>query len=180
MYQFAMYEGFSERILENGVADTARYAKKMGFSAVEFLANMFSKENTPFHDMESAKEAGKVLESYHLPTACYSVYCDLWSDPKIESLMLKQVEIAAALKSPYFHHTLLPWLVLPENAPEYERAVAEVVERAGKIADYAKDFGITCIYEDQGLYVNGIDGFRLFWKQMKERSDNVGICGDLG
>ena len=90
------------------------------------------------------------------------------------------VEVAAELGSPYFHHTLLPGDVRQGSPSSYKEGVRAAVEAAAQIADYAADFGIICIYEDQGQYVNGVEGFRGFWTEMKKRCKNVGICGDFG
>ena len=54
------------------------------------------------------------------------------------------------------------------------------MEAAAEVADYAKPLGVKCIYEDQGLFANGVDGFGAFYKQMKQRCSNVGVCGDMG
>ena len=41
------------------------------------------------------------------------------------------------------------------------------MEAAAEVADYAKPLGVKCIYEDQGLFANGVDGFGAFYRQMK-------------
>lgn len=69
---------------------------------------------------------------------------------------------------------------MSKKAEENEERIHSIVEAAGRIADFADQAGIICIYEDQGNYVNGVTGFGRFWEQMKQRSRNVGICGDLG
>lgn len=173
--QFAMYSRFSGYVNQHGIEAAARYAKDLGFSGVEFFADAFGVDSDPVSTVEEAKHAKEVLDQYNLSVECYSVYAFLLDRPEQEEFLMKHVELAAALGSPYFHHTLLPGRI-----PSYEDAVDKVVEAAGRIADYAKTLGITCIYEDQGFYVNGIDGFKVFWDKMKKRSDNVGICGDLG
>lgn len=178
--KFAMYTGFSSKVQEEGIECAAEYAVQLGFSAVEFFADCVCEADPGILSMESAKHAREVLERHHLQTACYSVYADLWKNPEGEKRVMEQVQVAAALGAPYLHHTLLPWLTLSEEAPGYEEAMEGIVEIAGRIADYADTFGITCIYEDQGYYVNGVNGFQGFWDRMKKRCKNVGICGDLG
>ena len=49
-----------------------------------------------------------------------------------------------------------------------------------RIADYAAKFGLTVIYEDQGIYFNGIENFGKFFRAMKSRCANVGVCADFG
>lgn len=186
--KFAIYAGFSSYILEKGLEKAAGYAKELGFMAVEMLAD---KKDNPVPDVETAKHAKAVFDKYGLKVACHSVYVNLWdseskhpSGYKIseaeELFLMKQVEVAAVLGSPYVHHTLLPWLTLPSDAPEYEEAIEIAVEAAVRVADYAATLGITCIYEDQGYFVNGVEGFDGFYGKVKARCKNVGICGDLG
>ena len=178
--KFTMYSGFSERVLQYGIENAAEYASQLGFSSTEVFVDGFDEESNPFLSVAVAKQAKDVLEQYNLPVACYSVCADLWKNPNGEKFLMKQVEIAAALGSPYFHHTLLPWIPLAEDAPGYREGIEEIVEATVRIADYANTFGITCIYEDQGYYVNGVEGFKGFWDEMKRRCRNVGICADLG
>lgn len=180
MTEFAMYSGFSEKICAEGVEEAAKYARKMGFSAVEFLADFFFGQLNAVPDVEAALEARKVLDKYKLPVACYSVAVNLWNNAEAEKLLMEQIDVAHTLGAPYLHHTLLPWLVLDQDSPSFEDAVRDVVERAVRVADYAKTKGMMCIYEDQGYYVNGVRGFRVFFEEMKKRCDNVGVCGDLG
>lgn len=178
--KFTMYTGFSKKVLEYGIEYAAEYALQMGFSSVEFLANSCREDNNAIIDVTTARHAKEVLDQYNLSVACYSVFSDLWKNSGEEKVLMKQVEIATALGSPYFHHTLIPWLTVPKSAPSYWEAIEKVVDSAARIADYGNTFGITCIYEDQGCYVNGVSGFQGFWNQMQMRCKNIGICGDLG
>ena len=175
-----MYSKFSERVLQYGIENTAEYAAQLRFSSVEYFVDAFCEESNPILSVEKAKEVKEVLDRFNLPVVCCSVYADLWNNPEGEKFLMKQVEIAATLGSPYFHHTLLSWIELPEDAPDYEEGIKDAVEAAVRIAKYADTFGITCIYEDQGYYVNGVEGFKGFWNEMKKRCRNVGICGDMG
>lgn len=178
--KFTMYHNFSTYVIEHGIEKAAEIAKSLGFSGVEIFSDDVTDAENAIKNVEEAIHAKRVLEEYGLVVNCYSVYAGIYRNPSgVESLM-KQLDIAAALGSPYFHHTLLPWLELWDGAPEYKGAVQEVVEVAAQIADYADTLGVTCIYEDQGYYVNGVEGFRGFWNQMKKRCNNIGICGDLG
>lgn len=180
MMKFTMYANFTEMVAEKGIEYAAQYAVEKGFSSVEFLVNAHKPESYPIADLESAKYAGQVLEQAGLTVACYSVCVDLLNNREIETEMKKHVELAAQLGSPYLHHLLIPDIELSEDPRENEARIDYIVEAAGRIADYAALFGVVCIYEDQGNYVNGVQGFGNFWEKMKQRSKNVGICGDLG
>jgi sugar phosphate isomerase/epimerase len=47
------------------------------------------------------------------------------------------------------------------------------------VANYCEQLGLICLYEPQGMYVNG-EGLAVFYREMKQRCQNVGICGDVG
>ena len=178
--KFAMYNGFIENVRDVGIERAAEKALQLGFSSVEVFADLVSGNRNPIDDLTTAANVRKTLDQYGLTVSCYSVYADLWRNPTGESELKRHVRMAAVLGSPYIHHTLLPWLVPPETMPTSEVVIQDVAEAAVRIADYAATMGITCIYEIQGYYVNGVKGFRLFWDKVKSQCDNVGICGDLG
>ena len=55
-----------------------------------------------------------------------------------------------------------------------------LLERACAVAAYANSLGLTVLYEPQGFYVNGLDGFTRFFEEMKQRGYRIGVCGDVG
>ena len=175
-----MYSGFSEMVGKVGIEKAAEYALGLGFTSVEIFSNSVDGIANTIPDVNSAKKAREVLERYGLPVVCYSVYANAWKDEGSIQNMMEMVEIASALGSPYFHHTTLPWIEMPEEAPAFDEAINAAVEAAERIANHAQKFGVTCIYEDQGYYVNGVEGFGAFYRQMKKRCKNVGVCGDFG
>lgn len=182
--EYTMYNRFNAMLAEKGAEETAEYACRMGFSSVEVLESTAPGRPKEIPDRHAAAEVRRILEAHGLRAACYSVGTCIWQpqpgeNPAEESLK-KQAEIAAELGSPFLHHTLIPWLRLPENAPERLSATEQVTETAARIARYAAPLGVTCIYEDQGLYCNGVEGFGLFFREMKNRCSNVGVCGDVG
>ena len=177
---FTMYTGFSQMLHEKGGEKTAEYAAGMGFSSVEMFADARYVEDNPIPDTAKAKIVRDVLAQRGLSVACYSVFANVWEQKEHIDAMLRMVDIASELGAPFFHHTMLPWTTLRTVAPEYHEAIKVAVEAAACVADYADRLGITCIYEDQGCYINGVEGFRGFWSEMKKRCKNVGICGDLG
>lgn len=172
---FAMYTGFSDRIRECGIEKAADYAKSLGYTSVELYEEILPGSKYSIPNVASARAVKAVLEEKELSVACYSVYVDIWQNEGAIDVLMNLIEIASELGSPFFHHTLLPGIV-----PSYEEGIRAAVDASARIADYAATFGITCIYEDQGQYVNGVEGFQGFWSEMKKRCGNVGICGDLG
>ena len=174
---FTMYARFNTMVNQQGLEAAADYAAKMGFSSVEFLESLTP---TAVPDTKAAAEAKKILSDRGLTAACYSVGINLWQSPEAEKALMRHAEIAAALGCPYLHHTLLTWLVKNPELPAFEPAVEYVTDAAARIARHAAPLGVTCIYEDQGLYANGVDGFGVFWKEIRNRCSNTGICGDIG
>ena len=82
---------------------------------------------------------------------------------------------------PFLHHTLTIGYVPPEgHAVTVQDLLPALLERAGQVAAYANSIGLTVLYEPQGFYVNGLDGFPAFYDAMKARGYDVGVCGDTG
>lgn len=177
---YTFYSGFSGMLSDQGAEKTADYAKELGFSSVELYEDAGPESPKLVRDLRQAEKVRAVLTSRGLSVACYSVgACVYQNDDAVESL-LRNVEIAAALGSPCLHHTMLPWLTMPANAPGVEAGLAIAAEAAVRVARHAESLGLTCIYEDQGLFVNGVRNFSLFYQMVKNRCPNVGICGDFG
>ena len=179
---YAMYSGFSDRVLRDGWEKTADAAVDYGFSAVEIFDSAEPEKGRGFRikDVEEAKAAKAILDSRGLPAVCYSVFANVYKSPETVEMLKKHAELAAAIGSPYLHHTLLPWYIPGDDLPEFSEAVEIALDAAEEIARHAEKFGVTCIYEDQGFYANGIEGYRTFYTELKRRCKNVGVCGDMG
>ncbi len=174
--RFTMYDGFTELTRSRGIEQAAVYAVEHGFSAVEFLGTL----TPPVANVAEAREARRVLEAYGLSVSCYSVGTTLFEAPAEEERLLHHAELAAALGSPYLHHTLYCSLTRSPDAPDYEAVFADVTPRALRIVRYAEALGLTCLYEEQGFYFNGIHRFGRFFRGMQAQARNVGVCADLG
>ena len=177
---YAMYAHFSEALKELGPEKAADLACGMGFSSVEMFESAMDATPGLIKDVEEAKQIRKIFEERGLHFSCYSLYANLYHKPEVEASLCRHAEIAAALGSPYLHHTSLPWITMNADSPQADEAIETAVEAASKVARYAAPLGITCIYEDQGMYLNGLKGFGTFYQEMKNRCSNVGICGDAG
>lgn len=165
---------------EKGLEATAAWARENGFSAVEFLQLPIEGWHKGVENPTQAKTTKRILGQYGLSTACYSVGVNLHADPNALSLLKSQAELAAELGSPFLHHTLIDSLVLSENAPSFQEVFPEILDKASEVARYCQTLGLTCLYEEQGLYFNGIKNFGLFYNEIKKRCPNVGVCGDFG
>lgn len=177
--RFTYYIGFAETVLQKGIRAAAEYAAKMGFDSVEMLE--MARPDTPavFRTTDEAAKAREILAEYGLTTACYSVGAALYRSPEAEASLIRHAEIAAALGSPYLHHTLIgsPAAV---GSPTFDEALPVLTEAAGRVACRANELGLTCLYEDQGPYINGIEGFGAFYREMKHSGAKVAVCGDIG
>lgn len=178
MKKMSWFSGFNEELMKNGADAAADFALKMGFSGVEFF-DVARKGEELIPGVKFAGEVGRAMRDRGLEIPCYSCYGNLWKDDA-EDLLKQRIDCAAATGTRQFHHTLLPYLTNVENAPSFEKAMEIVADRAARVADYAKTMGITCLYEDQGVYFNGVYGFGEIWKQLRSRCTNVGICADFG
>ena len=183
-----MYTGFSSYVKREGIEYAAKIATEHGFSSVEFfdMAGNGDKPST-FHSVADALTAKQVLDRYGLSVACYSVGAtlvtpdrEMQKNDRVISDLKRYADMAAALGSPFLHHTLILDLVLSEDAPAFDDVLIPVVEAACEVANYCQGLGLTCLYEGQGMYFNGVDGFGRFYSEMKKRFPNVGVCGDVG
>ena len=122
-----MYSGFAELIRQFGIEKAAQTAADLGFTSVELfqITNKDSRINA-FDTADEAHQAKSILKKHGLTVACYSVAAnivDILGSPsinynEIESLK-RHAKIAAAIGSPFFHHTIITNLSLPNDAPEF-------------------------------------------------------------
>ena len=178
--QFTMYSRFNPILAKLGAQATADYAANLGFSSVEVLEVTSTGHPSVIPDRETAKTVRQALAERGLTVACYSVGTCIYRSPEAEESLKYQAEIAAELGSPFLHHTLLPWLKKTADLPSFDEALEITADAAARVAKHAAPLGITCLYEDQGLYANGVTGFGTFYREIKNRAQNVGVCGDVG
>lgn len=177
MIGLASYTAFRDDIRAHGL----EYAAQQGFDSVEFLEVLGS--DRPIRPLlGTPEEIRRILGDHHLSVACFSVAADLLNGDTetVERQLREQIDLAAAIGSPFVHHTLVPALERGEDAPSYDEVSERIFPAAERIAAYCNARGMTCLYEPQGMYFNGIDGLRPLLTRMKERGHRVGICGDLG
>lgn len=176
---FTSYTGFAADLFAHGAEAAVAHAAALGFSSVE-LFDAYTAA-VPLPRRIPAAELRRALDAHGLTVACYSIYTHL---EKVEEEVLyrdfaEHAAYAAALGSPYLHHTLRPG-ERSEGDPSYEELMPRILERAATIADIAAKEGVICLYEPQGFYFNGLEGLGRFFREMAARCPNVGICGDMG
>ena len=178
---FTNYVLFQHDLATHGIEYAAEHTLALGMNAVEFLAGVPGNIPT-FKDLKEAERTAEVLKRYGLKTSCFSLGASLYGVDmqSVEECFKRYAEIASIVGAPYLHHTLFLPLVLPENPPSYDTVFNSVIDAVERIAAHAKQFGVTCLYEPQGMYFNGVAGVKPLITEMKKRATNVGVCGDIG
>ena len=172
---------FQHDLVAHGIEYAAEHTLSLGMGAVEFLASCPG--NIPaFKDLKEAERIAEVLRRYGLKVSCFSSGSSLYGaeGATVEEWYKRYAEIAGILGSPYLHHTLYLPLVMPKDPPSYAAMFDAVIDSVERVAAHAKKFGVTCLYEPQGMYFNGVAGLKPLIAEMKKRATNVGVCGDVG
>lgn len=172
---FVFYNQFAADRKEFGIEYAANHAKELGFNAVEYVGR------APTGTLETAAKEKEVLDRLGLKVACYSVGIQLFTEEqeKAEQLMFDELQAAKLLGAKFVHHTLCPIVNRADLTHTYDEIFEKVVDSAARIAKYANELGIVCLYEPQGLVFNGIEGLGKIYRAVRERGCDVGICGDF-
>ena len=186
--QLGFYAFFTDILRKESAAEAARFAHDCGFEAAEILEAVRPGAGYLFADAQQAKQAREQMDAQGVRCACWSVSINILSDELgpnrnesgVEALK-RSADYARILGSPFLHHTLTIGYVPPASkVVTVQDLLPELLERAGQVAAYANSIGLTVLYEPQGFYVNGLDGFPAFYDAMKARGYDVGVCGDTG
>ena len=156
-----------------------KYTKDDGYDGIEILpGGDLGGDNA----VEYSKKLRDLLDTEGVDCACFSFGGSMLFDPK-EALakFKKYVDVTSELGSPYYHHTFqcsFNQKDLPADLTIYRNAEKIFVELGKEIAYYAGEKGITCIYEDQGLYVNTVERMSNLIHEIG--LPNTGVCLDIG
>lgn len=155
------------------------YAKNDGLEGIEILPG---RELMSEDGREYAKVLRERLDKEGIECACYSYGISMLNDPKYAlSELLKSVDIAKTLGSPFLHHTFqvsFSFKGVPKELTFYQNAEKIFVDIGKEVAYYAGENGLDCIYEDQGYFVNTVD--RMGGLINKIDMSNTGFCLDMG
>jgi len=151
------------------------YVKQLGVDAIEPYNR--SEFQTP--SVENAKKLRDYAAEQGVGISCFSMMGNLaLKDQKAEIERLKGfIDTAAAMGSPYFHHTLIPGLTFGGDGRSFKEYLNYVVPAARELYDYAEQQGVKCCYEDQGFVFNGVHRFDDLLGEMERP---VGVVADLG
>ena len=151
-----------------------RYAHEAGFAAFE----PFPQRDLAQPDHETAIRIRDEAKRLGVTLPCLSMLANLTGAGRFaETERLKAyAELAALMEIPLLHHTLYPPLK-PEDARSADVLADEAASAACEVYDFAATLGVRCVYEDQGLAFNGIEGFGKFLDALDRPA---GVVLDLG
>ena len=179
--KYANYSIFSTDFKEFGLDLAVKHTLEMGFNAVEHIENAMV-DNAKLQSLSDALRMRKLLDANGLTVSCYSVVLNLLAEDVAvqKERMLRHVEYARELGSPFVHHTLVPGYDREKKTMTLSEVLERIADDAADIAKYCNVNGMMCLYEPQGLYFNGVDGVGAIIREMRSRGLKVGVCGDTG
>ncbi len=131
-------------------------------------------------DLKSAREIKAYADSKNVKFSCLSTFADLAGADREEQIekMKRYADVAAAIGSPYFHHTALPGRPEGINNPALREELFKIgIASVREVYDYAQTVGVRTVLEDQGYYFNGVEGFG---RLLKEVERDIGVVADFG
>ena len=142
------------------------------------VLEVFTKEELETPDLEAARKIRAYADKHGVKICCLSCYTSISPENVKETvpLMKRFVDVAAALGSPYFHHTLVSKYSTPDYVIEHKEALFETVIKAVReIYDYGQSVGVRLVYEDQGylIHYNVDEEMEGFFNAFKDRVCHV-------
>lgn len=131
------------------------------------------------YDAQAARSVAQEAREKGLTLTCCSIGMDLGgADNSAQIDKLKQwVDCTAAAGAPYIHHTLALSLTKNYGPVTFRQMLDRLIPAARTVFDYAAERGIQCLYEDQGMYINGTAHFGAFLDALDRPA---GVCLDVG
>lgn len=178
--QLTNYIAFRNDYRKHGIEYATERSARLGFDSVEFLDLCPTESCIP--ESINASDVRHVCEQNGVKVACYSLGADLLVNDhaELKRQLCRQIDFAADIGSPFFHHTLVMSLIPDPRVPSYEAIFDSIVEMAVWIAKRCDLYKLTCLYEPQGMYFNGVDGLKRLFERVRQECSNVAICGDVG
>lgn len=149
------------------------YARSLGVRLYEPLAaDGYPTEDDALRLRGRAAELGMTLP-------CLSTAANLnGADRREQAAELKRLaRMAARMGIPLLHHTLLPELDCRKPRMPFGEVLERVLPLAREVFDEAAALGVRCVYEGQGLYFNGCEGFGEFLDRLNRPA---GVVLDTG
>lgn len=161
----------------NGV-EAVRYVSELGAGAFEPLVT----ENRPAPGRHEAERIRAEAEKRGVALPCLSAGVTLTGpqgDVNVDRLR-DCADAAKIMGIPYLHHTICLTLRPEDAKASFEQVLEETLPRVRAVYDYAADCGVQCIYEDQGVYFNGLDRFSRFMEALERPAGVVLDMGNIG
>lgn len=151
-------------------------AAKRGMPALEGFTNMELAEP----DLEFARKLRTYADEKGVKFCCLSCFCNFGLDNTEEQItrMMRYIDVASILGSPFFHHTLVAGYLTPDYVLQSWDALFEnAVHAVQLLYDYGQSKNVRLIYEDQGYMFNGVVNYGKFLNAVDR---NVGVLLDFG
>ena len=115
--KIASYNTFATDLRSRGFEYALAHTEELGFDGVEAL---YLNQGLP--SIDDVKRAKERFDAYGLEVVCYSVGVNLTPDKALltEKELIHHANVAAALGSPFLHHTLATALRKTPELPTYE------------------------------------------------------------
>lgn len=156
------------------------YAEAVYFArATQTALEPFPRAEFLTPDEDAAKRLGDLCAETGVAISCFSMLADFSSEdiaPEIDRVKA-YARVAAAMGSPYLHHTLMPTLDAWAASVPFDWALQHTAGAAREIAEYAAGLGVTCLYEEQGFVFNGCERFAALLDAL---GPQAGVVADLG
>lgn len=151
------------------------FAKTCGIAAVE----PYCDREFTLPDVDAAKRLADYAGEQGIGICCFSLAVNVAAtDNTAEIERLKRyADVAAAMGSPFLHHTLLPGLKHDFVRLPFSQLLQRAVQSIRTIYDYAEQVGVKCVYEDQGYVFNGCERFERLIEAVDRE---IGVVADLG
>lgn len=155
--------------------DVVDFAAELGISNVE-IYNTFELSEP---DVAFAQNLRRYADDRNVKFICVSLGMNLVENTQHNLELAKQyIHVAAALGSPYFHHTIALEIADSEKTlTNFEQYYDIGVSAARELYDYAQSLGIRTLVEDQGFIFNGVDNFKRF---LHDVNRDIGVIADFG
>jgi len=151
-----------------------RYCHEAGFAAFE----PFPQRDLATPDPDAAILIRNEAARLGVELPCLSMLANLTGEGRFAEIerLRQYAQLAKLMNIPLLHHTIYPPL-LPQDARPAKALAEEAAAAAREVYDFAESLGVRCVYEDQGLTFNGVDGFGAFYDALRRPA---GVVLDLG
>jgi len=156
------------------------YAKEAGIDALEPYPHAEFAQPTD-EAVEKAKELKAYAAEKGIKINCFSMGINITTGDTIAANIERlkgYARVAAAMGSPFLHHTLMPQLVSDFTSNiKFDEFLSRAVKGITEVYDYAASVGVEAVYEDQGFVFNGCQRFERLLNAVDR---DLRIVADLG